>query len=410
MNKCTAADCNADPTIKSIGTDNIPRMYCDHHFLRYIKESTDPINHITSSLLFVGNESQIQGLTLKVEKVLKKMNEINRKSLETTQQLIKIIINNHIEIIKTTKVIRKQLKVFHARIKLKIPVNLNLVRKIENGLFSCPDYNEISEDIINELKISNSLSFNSEKEDDYAFIFPTSSKPIMINLETFEKSNLDFAPIQGRLVQFAKVSKDNYFLNGGYNDCRKSGESFLLNINQKTSKPLFRTMENTMGACICKDRIVYIFGGCGLDLKSPQDICYAYDIETCMQNSIPKLSQKSYGNSAGIYNNQIYVSGYHMNKLLLLNTNSFSEVVDLEGSVHRIVCDGWILISNILYEMREKNPKDWISHKLNYYSLIQLNSYCSFRRENFIYFAEETHRLMRVVLDLKRIEPIFKLN
>jgi hypothetical protein len=156
-------------------------------------------------------------------------------------------------------------------------------------------------------------------------------------------------------------------------------------------------------ACIYKDKLVYIFGG--KDLSGKLAACEFVNIQTEKFGRIADLPQKSFCNIAAEFNSKIYLCGYDMDNVLYFDGISYTKDLPVAAKKHKILCSGWILTESKLYEMTSDHFSQY-PFSFNSYIITRLNSYCTFKRKNYIYFIHSKKRLARINLNFKTVEEV----
>ena len=157
-----------------------------------------------------------------------------------------------------------------------------------------------------------------------------------------------------------------------------------------------------------KNKTVYIFGGYS-DFTTAHSDCQAYNIETKQFRDIGCYPQRSYGNTAANFENKIYVCGYHMNKVYWFDEKTLHEMFSVEGEKFKVVCSGWIVVHNKLYEMTDESSNEW-----RVYSILvaarDLNSCCVFKRKKYIYYVDGSKILTRINTETHVVEKFLRLS
>jgi hypothetical protein len=379
-------------------------LVCDSHISSHLQAY--PSNkHVMIPLGLTVEDSQIPKTSLEIHKSLANLDQLKLASIEETKQIISMINFNQATFLNFICEMQQELQRFLEKIHNKHPVDIELLERIISGEFSSYYLPGVTEEVNRDLKNIYTIKSTIQNEYDYAFIFASNSQPSVINLSSLSKSVISFAPILEELVQFTRIDSDKYFANGGWNGSMAGGASFVLDMRKMQYTTLGSTYPNCAGGCVYKEKKVYFFGGLGYDGNTPLAQCYSYELETGIMACLPKLPQPSYDNMAGLCSNEIYVCGYSLNKVLIYDGKGFRESVCVKGNSFKVVADGWVVADGKLFEIGNANWAEWPAYAVNY-TPTALNSYCTYRRREFVYFLQQDLGLKRINTVSKRIEAV----
>ena len=149
-----------------------------------------------------------------------------------------------------------------------------------------------------------------------------------------------------------------------------------------------------LGACTFKNNKCYVFGG-SPDNKNPSDICQVFDLTQETWSRIANLPVASCRNTAETIDNNIIVSGFHLNSVYLYNDLCFEQILKL-SQYEKIVSKGWILIDGCLYENESNDIRKWISHTISVWNPLPLAAFTTFKKGKNIYFITIFLKLCRI--------------
>lgn len=336
------------------------------------------------------------------EEIRKKTSAI-RHYFQTLRKDLNIVTSRIInsaenEAEKTLKKIRETEKMYLSIYKLseqgkKIDRELlEYVKKIQIPEES--DLHERSEEKLNAMiAIYNESLFDmgrTWKDCDKVIYCEGYTKLLCIDLRTLRRSVLSFTPNIGTYAQACKISKDCYFINGGYNGSASTSETFIINIKAGSYESLASSTPRRLGGCTYNDNKVYRFGGHTSKAESLSD---CFDLNTKKWNQIANLPSESYHNTAAVTGNKIIVSGYHLNCALAFDGNTYTPIINLAANCYKIVAEGYILVQNTLYAYLDG---EWQGHNIGMIWDKYCWIYLPFKRGRFIYFVETTSGLMRI--------------
>ena len=227
---------------------------------------------------------------------------------------------------------------------------------------------------------------------------------VSIDLDNFTLSTLDWAPKIGAYGHACKIDQNSYFFYGGYFDGASRAESYLVNFSEKKYEALPNGICKHIGGISLKEDIVYIFGGrSGTDNVNS---CEIFDLKIKEWKSINALPKPCTHITAAVLNNEIILSGYQFNCCYSYNNSVFTKILPLTGNCHKLVCEGWIFASSLLYENIGSNNSKWVSQNINYPWNDYLLTYTSCKKGQFFYFIDGSSSLMRIDTKLKKLEKI----
>ena len=129
-------------------------------------------------------------------------------------------------------------------------------------------------------------------------------------------------------------------------------------------------------------------------------------METNEWKLIQNLPQAAYHVTAALLNNNNVFTGLQLNCLYMYDDSSFSNILPLPPHINKIVCEGWILTNQILYENKEKNCQNWINHNINIGWNNVLWVFTTFRKNQYIYFIDCSNQLFRIDTSAKKLEKV----
>ena len=208
----------------------------------------------------------------------------------------------------------------------------------------------------------------------------------------------------GPYGQASKINKNAYFFYGGTLGAY-SGEAFLINIKERKLERLKSGSSRCTGASTFKDDKIYIFGGSSTG-SDKLNSCKTYDLKQNKWKSINSLPVPCFQMMAAVVDDVIILSGAQIDCCYSYNDSAFSNILKLPSGLGKIVCEGWIFCKSILYENKDENLDNWVSHHVentwNYPLLVST----TFKRGQYFYFIDKEDSLMRIDTELKRFEKI----
>lgn len=233
-----------------------------------------------------------------------------------------------------------------------------------------------------------------------------------IDLKTFEKVPLNYAPKIEPFYPVCKIDRDNYFFYGGKNKFNKEG--FIVNTKEKKFETLkcSNDIQYCTGSAL-KDNKVYVFGGrdgppkIGKYEVNDLNVCQVLDLKTKLWSPITALPLASSHITAALCNGTIILSGYQLPCLYSYDRSSFFPVLSLPPYGFKVVFDGWVLTSKSLFEASKNNVAEWTLIKLNTQLRAKhLLAITVFKRGIYFYFIEDSNSLMRLDTVKKTIETV----
>ena len=123
------------------------------------------------------------------------------------------------------------------------------------------------------------------------------------------------------------IKKGVYFFYGGYTKgC--VGEIYIVNMIEKTVKPLKSSMTRAQFASVFKNEKIYLFGGWISD-NSCTISSQTYNLKLDKWTNIQILPSNCYATTASIMNNEIIITGYDFDKVYEYNGLCYSKILNL---------------------------------------------------------------------------------
>ena len=380
-----------------------PESYlCTQHFMQH---SRKPGKHIAEFLVVEASSNQIADILPRLKEIIRYLDNYRRTIVEDSKLFIDCIESAAKKALQNIQHLQE-----------------NIAKLIFGQNISEDDYRrilsmEIESDQIQSGKINlmidtiqNLFEFHESQIETWTecneVIFSKTSDPgglVSINLTNFTLSTLDFAPIIGQQSQACKMSQNLYFFYGGHLINGYKGESYLINIKEKTYESLPKGLNRGHGGSVLKDDKVYVFGGHTL---GPTAECNLFSLKTKEWRSIPALPLACHQVTAALLNKTIILSGFQMNCCCAYDDLGFTDVLRLPAMCQKIVCEGWIAANSILYENKENNVLKWVAHNVDNPLSTPLRVFCIFKKGYFLYFIDYSNSLMRIDTRMKRIEKI----
>ena len=215
---------------------------------------------------------------------------------------------------------------------------------------------------------------------------------------------MNFTPKIGPFGQASKINQNAYFFYGGLLNTTH-GEAFLLNIQERKIEILKRGSIRHKGASAFKDDKIYIFGGSSVGYDKLNE-CSTYDLKLNEWKSISPLPEACYSMTAAVVGKVIILSGKHMSCCYSYNDSVFVNILNLPSDIFKVVCEGLVLCNSILYEIKDENITNWVSHNVNNTWNTPLLVYTTFKKGQYFYFISEYSSLMRIDTERKILETI----
>ena len=384
---------------------------CKDHFATHTTKGTNQKNHTVVPIATLLKKSDSQKAMQSAKNLTKSLTAIELKAIENSRKLIKCINENLEKFLTNIREKEAQIRDFTKRIKEKKLVLIDLVNVISQASKCVFKYNPEIEPILSKIKktydyasgdpqIDNKQQTEQYSLDKEILLFNENFNLLAISTEDLTTRVLDFCPNLGIACAVSKISEYKYFIQGGYMDWWR-GETYIIDLKHKEFQTLPSSNPNAHAGCAYKDKTVYIFGGCNNNISLSE--CCAFDMETKRFSQLPNLPQPSYANTAAEFNNKIYVSGFQLSHAFIFINNSYHQNLALSPDTYKIVFSGWIVVYNMIYEITDEGCKEW-SLNCNGYSLTYLNSCCTSKWKNFIFFVDGNKMLIRINLDTKTLE------
>ena len=403
MNKCCFEKGCYESPIWSCNCINPPLYVCDRHINRHMRSLG---KHETECTIVELTHRQTIKLLPRLNDLLKHLKG-NRKSIKNNSKILieciqketkKALININILQKAVVDLIcgRSIFKEIYERIK---PIKIESQDHIRN------DAEKIKESIkiLFEFYYNEDITWKECSEiifsrDSYEGLFS-------IDLNTFKLSSLKYTPKIGKNCHACKIDQNTYFFHGGSTCNIIKSEAYLINTkDQKYEKLADGPGKCYGGGSALKNNKVYIFGG-NIERSTPTNTCDIFDLKRKEWKSITPLPQASDEITAALLNNDIILSGFHLNCCYSYNGSTFTSILDLTiGS--KVICEGWIFANSILYENRDQMNTKWISHNVNYRWDKYLWTYCVFKKNQYLYFIDARNSLIRINTKMKMIETI----
>ena len=83
-----------------------------------------------------------------------------------------------------------------------------------------------------------------------------------------------------------------------------------------------------------------------------------------------------------------------MSKVYSYNDVNYTPILTLQKSI-KFICEKWLLTSSVLYEFIDLKRDIWIGHSISWKES-HIRSQIGYRKGPFIYFIENTEKLMRI--------------
>ena len=378
-----------------------PYLYfCDEHLLNH---GRTPGEHHLECIIVELNRIQTKIVLPKLKDFIKYLKRCRKDVIDNAKILIECIEN---ETRKSLNLIKEL-----AKVSVDLISERSINKENYERIQCCTDlnHNYISDDVENiKLSIKNlygSYNFEGIWKECTQVIFSRSDAGGLqaIDLNIFKLSNLDYAPKIGPHCNTCKVNQNTYFLHGGSINGGHRAEAYLINIKDENYEKLKNGPTQIMSGSALKNNKVYIFGGYTGNQETTA--CHTFDLKYKEWKSISALPQASRSITAAIIGDNIILSGIQFNCCYSYNDSTFTNILNLPYNEYKIVCEGWIYVTPVLYENQDRNFSKWISH-----NVISCNpflwTYCVFKKNEFFYFFEQGNRLLRVNTKLKKLETI----
>ena len=206
----------------------------------------------------------------------------------------------------------------------------------------------------------------------------------------------------GSYGQASKINHNTYFFYGGYQNF-VHGEAFLLNTRERKLELLQSGPIRYTGASAFKDDKVYIFGGSSAKFQEMNE-CHAYDLKLNEWESISSLPVACDSMTAALVGKVIILSGKKLSCCYSYNDSVYVKVLNLPSGSNKVVCEGWILCNSVLYENKNENLNNWVSHNINNTWDKDLLVYTTFKKGQHFYFIDGGAALMRIDTERKKLE------
>jgi hypothetical protein len=391
MEKCWLLNCSEEVTMRcSCTAEGV--FTCFSHVLLHSQSSGNPLQHAMTPIVMELPQSKQQEAVTKILALIKQLESIKNISISNNKLAISMLNEQLNKFLKSLREIQYGLRKFFKRIFVNKPINQNTIEKISSILLNLNARNASDTKIIQSLSqlynfesaiTKSKINADFENEDcENALCFDKTKEPKLINLATFNSCSFSCCSVRAAVPVCAKIGPELYFVSGGYNGsvCNKA---CIVDIKKNICKTLAFKYQMHSAGSVCMDQVVYIFGGYNGSLVS--NLCQAYDLRTNLCTRIASLPQASHINSAGKFNNNIFVSGYNMDKVYKFDGKAFSVSLPRTANSFKLVCDGWIITTGKIYEISTKHFSEWLNYSTNY-NMTYLNPDCCYKRQNYIYF------------------------
>ena len=420
--KCVAKECSDKGTFicNCLQKDE---FFCKNHGMKHIKTGGE---HTLTSLKVKLNESENQRFMEKSQQIIESLENLRKDLLENAYNLIsKATTELQLSLIRISdkknnikmhlsKIIQKKSidKLFYEELFI-IDVkkfNFNAKNAISDKIVSIfhvdfdnknsrvpyRSYKKISRLVSKENK--EQVSNNSECNKLF-FSKHESKRMLSIDLNRLIVSPLNYFPKEGCGCCALNLDKENYFFYGNMGD----KEAYIINTKQESYAELPRGLTKAYCGSLLKNNKIYIFS---------EVSCDTFDLQLKEWKSIGKLPNRSMSITTTLLNNEIIFSGFQLGSLYSYNEKAFKKIFPLPPGECKLVCKGWIAISErILYENNKENESEWIAHNTNIKFITPLSVFTTYRKNQFIYFIDNSESLFRINIKYKILEVIaFKIQ
>ena len=397
--KCYESGCTRKVTYACSCTD-LKTYSCDDH---YLKHTRTPGSHLSECMVVELSQTQRIEALPKFRELISYLQKSQAIIIASGEELIGSITKNIIKALNSIQDLEKSV------VEL---VTGSSIEKEQYEIIKCFHFessNHLNEKIENiKLNLENLFTFSEDAEEpnwkecnEVIYSRDQSTGGLLsIDLNSYKLSNLDWAPKIGQFCDACKLSKDSYFIHGGFIKSYK-GESYIINIKDKNYEQVTDGTCKYHSGSVLQDNTVYIFGGCN---GPALDSCETFNLQTKEWRSFQSLPMACHSLTAAILNQEIIVSGYNMNSCYSYNGSDFKSILAL-SSGYKVVCEGWILVNSVLYENEEGSNSKWKTHNViswgHYLSIFNV-----FKKDHFFYFIDDSNSLMRIDTKLKKLETI----
>ena len=405
--KCFADGCRRE-VVFVCTCDRKTTYLCKKH---QTKHSLLPSDHMLKSLLVSSPEQQASEYLVKVSKALKYLKILENDLLSQSFKIISNITELTQKTIKNVRDAEKALQLFAEKVYLGKKVNREYFERFQR-LVVPQEHLDVREFEGIFKQLNNLYDFNlfKQKEDmaleSSCAFFPKDQEDgglLSIDLNTLKCLPLDYAKMIGAGVQVARIDEESYFLYGGRNP-NYNGDIFILNLKNKYCQPYGTSSARGLGAAVYENGKVYIFGG--YEDGAAIDMCQIFKISAKEWITISSLPMPLYFSTASISYDMIILSGFQSMTVYAYQNDIFSSILDVTFGATKIVCEGWIVTENILYESQSRKNDQWAAHRVDC-TLSYPWMPTSFRRNQFIYFINgDSNTLWRIDTKLKTLNSV----
>jgi hypothetical protein len=260
----------------------------------------------------------------------------------------------------------------------------------------------------NSIQLSKPVVPENSKTDDSSLIFAKNyeSGLVSLNLDTFEETKLSFAPRILPYHMLCKISGVKYFISGGYDGSRSTGDTFIVDLSLKTFQKLSSSIDRDGAASVLKDEKVFIFGGIHTneeDLK----LCQFFDMKLNSWHDLPDLPIKSHANTASLLHHSIVLTGFHLDGVYRFDGTSYVNLIKIQSVTFKYLFDEWVIDGKSIFKLENFNHNLWVSFNCDKeLKLGWLSCLSGFRRGKFVYFVEEINGVLRLDTENKKVEVV----
>ena len=403
MNKlCGYENCTNKPTTACRCSESINYL-CEKHLSSHIIINRA---HTLESLLTSINITETQEILTQAQDLLIKLSNLKNDAINLTTKLISFFQSELQRLLDSFTKLEYQIETVQRSAILQSPVYKSDYESIKSlKIHQIQTYSSSYQDLSTSFTKVLSQEIFTTKFNCTDVIFSKSQKLgglWAINVDDFKLRQLDFSPKIGICGGSCKIDDSRYFFNGG---CKVQpvGDTYIIDMKNKTYETLPPSPPRFLSACICKDNKVYVFGGHEGNVYI--STCQIYLISERVWINIQNLPQPFGHNTASIMNNVIVLTGNQTEKVYSYDDVEFVSIMTLQANTYKIICEKWIVTPTKLYENKSKVGFEWESCHISWISC-NLWVFNTFRKDNFIYFICANAELWRVNINAKKVEKV----
>ena len=377
-------------------------LFCDKHFLQHSK--TQGRHNIEYLMIELDNTQKIK-LFSKLNQIIKHIKEIKKIVVLNAKTLIK---NIQIETSRTLRKFKEFQSLSYEALNLNSIPKDNYEKfknfKLETFQSTIHRVSEINQKIKTLFELFSNQLESWKVCNQFIFQELSTGKVVSIDLNSFVSSVL-FTLGNIRIYNTSKINLNDYFVFGDRGSIRAEsiGKACIIDPNYQQYYRIKNSPGKHIGGSVYKNDKVFIFGSSKMDKLNT---CHCYDLKLRHWTSLSQLPWDSVEITAGLIGNDIILSGFTTNWCYSFNDSVCLKIFKLEGSISKIVFDGWILCVSILYENQNQNLSKWRAYELSYKLNQCTITIGSCRKSYFLYFMNRCEKLTRINTRTKNIEEI----